>query len=129
MLVALLSCMRTAPAQNDCGCFAGRYISLWSVIDIIVVGDKIVAARLDWKPFEAASELEYVNDTTLKVSKTSGYGSEGELIHSNFNAAGAAQSVLYCGATLLPEEAWHQQQAGIGMIGTIIPENRTIPRP
>ncbi len=101
-----------APAKHDMKNLEGRYINLWGTTDIVVTGDKVVAASPEsWRPFANPEELEYVDDTTLKVVDTSSFYSDGELVHFNI-VDGKVESVNYSGSTTWPEQAWLSKQSG-----------------
>ena len=77
--------------------FCGRYISLWGVTDIVHVGAKLLAAYPGWKPFSNPEELTFVDNETLKVTKTNGYNSASELIKFTFDKTTHVESVTFCG--------------------------------
>lgn len=99
--------------KHDLSKFEGRFVSLWSMTDIIATGDKVVAAYPDtWQPLshtESLETLEYVDDTTLKVTNTDSFYSEGELVRFNFKD-GKVESVNYNGATMWLEPIWFERQ-------------------
>ncbi len=99
--------------EHDMSKFEGRYMNLWSMADIIVTGDKVVATYPDtWQPLnhpENLENLEYVNDTTLKVTSTDSFYSEGELVHFNMKD-GKVETVTYNGTTMWPAKTWFQKQ-------------------
>ena len=52
-----------------------------------MTGDKVVSTYPDsWLPLTTPEELSYVDDSTLKVSKTDSFSSEGELVKFNIKA-------------------------------------------
>lgn len=89
----------------------GRYMNLWAIADIIVNGDKVFSVNPDsWKPMSDPEELEYVDDETLKVTDTSSFDSEDELVHFKFEND-EVTSVIYNGSTMWREAMWLQRQA------------------
>jgi len=91
-------------SKKDLSKFEGRLINLWSIIDVVSMGNKLATVSPDvWKPFDTPEILKYVDDNTLKIIKTDGYYSEGELIHFDFDKNGKTRSVRYAGTTILPE--------------------------
>lgn len=73
--------------------FTGRYASLWGVLDIVALGDKLYAinpAAPD--PTELLTELEIVDQNSLRVTKTSGTSSFGETWVFDFAPDGAVRS-------------------------------------
>ena len=99
--------------KHDLTKFEGRYISLWSMTDIIATGDKAVAAYPDtWLPLsdtKSLETLEYVDETTLKVTDTDSFYSEGELVRFNFKD-NEVESVVYNGTTMWPADDWFKKQ-------------------
>jgi D-alanyl-D-alanine carboxypeptidase len=88
----------------------GRYANLWFMTNIVVTGDKIVAAYPEsWEPFSVVEKLEYVDDTTLKAIDTDSFSSEGELVRFNIKD-GTVDSIRYAGSTMWPEEVWAKKQ-------------------
>jgi CubicO group peptidase (beta-lactamase class C family) len=102
--------------QHDMTSLEGRYVNLWSMTDIVVTGDKVFAAYPDsWQPFHAAEELEYVDDTTLKVTNADSFSSEDELVRF-YIKDGKLEVVNYNGATMWPEDKWLTKQQGLKRI-------------
>ena len=57
----------------------GRWRSLWSVVDIGVVGDRLLAIDpTRWEPTEDVDELEVVEPDRFRIVAGGGYGSVGE---------------------------------------------------
>jgi len=106
--------------QHDMSKFEGRYMHLWSMTDIIVTGDKVIAAYPDtWQSLnhpENLESLEYVDETTLKVTDTGSFYSEGELVHFKFKD-GKVETVNYNGYTMWPEDAWLNKQRSRKIVG------------
>lgn len=97
--------------RHNMGALEGRYMGLWLLIDIVVTGDKVVTAYPNsWQPLSFPENLEYIDDTTLKVAETGSFYSEGELVHFNFKDDNV-ETVTYCGTTLWPEKAWRKKQS------------------
>jgi len=95
----------TKTAKHDMKRFEGRFIALWSILDLVAMGDKMVTAYPNsWEPFEAANELSYIDDKTLKITKTDSFSSEGELVYFTYNSDGSIKSLTYAGdGTFMPE--------------------------
>ena len=97
--------------KHDMSKLEGRYMNLWAIADIIVTGDKVVSVYPDsWEPMSDPEELEYVDDQTLKVTDTSSFDSEDELVHFKFKD-GKVESVVYNGSTMWPEAVWLENQS------------------
>ncbi len=99
--------------KHDMSMFAGRYMNLWSMADIVVTGEKVITVYPDtWKPLnhpEKLEKLEYVDKTTLKVTDTDSFSSEGELVHFSIKD-GRVDSVVYSGTTMWPVKVWFKKQ-------------------
>jgi D-alanyl-D-alanine carboxypeptidase len=92
--------------KHDMSKFEGRYMNLWGMTDIVVTGDKVIATYVNtWWPLSFPEELEYVNDTTLKVTDADSYSSEDELVHITFKNGGV-ETINYNGSTMWPERVW-----------------------
>ncbi len=91
---------------HDLKKFEGRFMTLWSVEEIVAAGDRILAVNPDtWTPFKDPEELEYVNATTLKIKKTSSFSSASELIRFTFEN-GKPVKIVNAGASMYPEEQY-----------------------
>ena len=83
--------------------FTGRFFSLWTVLDILRLGDQLVALdpeNID--PTIDVIELEVVDDRTLRITEAGGYSSRGELVRFDFDPDGRAEVVQFAGLRLLP---------------------------
>lgn len=97
--------------KHDFAKLEGRYMDLWGMTDIVVTGDKVIAAYSNsWQPLKFPEKLEYVNESTFKVVESGSYGSEGELVKFNI-VDGKVATILYTGFTMWPEKVWIQKQA------------------
>jgi CubicO group peptidase (beta-lactamase class C family) len=88
----------------------GRFLNLGRITEILQSGDNLISiCPNDWQPFSDSAlieELEIVDDRTLKIVKTMGFLSEGELVHYNFANDGRVESLRYAGLTMWPEERY-----------------------
>lgn len=108
----------SARAKHDLSKFEGRFMTLWSVIDVIAMGRKIVAVYPDsWDIFIKPDELKYVDSNTLKITKTSSFGSEGELVRYNFDKNNKVISLSYAADKFLPEKEYLRIVSGKKIIG------------
>ncbi len=91
-------------AKLDLDKFEGRLKNIWGITDVVSIGKHLVAIYPDlFNPFEEVEILKYLKGNTLKIGKTNGYYSEGELVHYSFDKNQKIKSVKYAGATMLPE--------------------------
>jgi D-alanyl-D-alanine carboxypeptidase len=59
----------------------GRYRNLWGMLDIGVVGSRLLATHpAEWDPLEGADELEVIDHDRFRIVAGSGYGSIGEFV-------------------------------------------------
>ncbi len=88
--------------------FAGRFASLWGVLDVAVLGGRLYRLHPSTPdPSEDAAELEIVDDSRLRVVGGSGYGSYGELFEYTFAADGRVRSMRgESGATVVPIDSF-----------------------
>jgi CubicO group peptidase (beta-lactamase class C family) len=100
------------PAKCDLSKFQGRYMNLWAITEIVVVGDKILAIDPDtWQPFDDdVDELEYIDEQTLRISKAISYSAVGEPVEFNFDDFGKVASISYNG-TMWPEAKYLEMVA------------------
>jgi CubicO group peptidase (beta-lactamase class C family) len=88
----------------------GRYMSLGSITDIIVTGDRVVSNYPNnWQPMNFLEKLEYINDHTLKIVDTNSFSNEGESVYFNLKNS-KVESINYGGFTLWPEKTWQKKQ-------------------
>lgn len=85
-------------------------MNLWGMTDIVVTGDKVIGTYINtWQPLSFPEELEYVNETTLKVTETDSFSSEGELVHFSLKG-NKVETINYNGSTMWPEDVWMARQ-------------------
>ena len=76
-----------APAEQEAADastarFEGRFASLWGVLDIVRLGDRLLAIDPGAPdPLADPDELVVVDASTLRITAGDGFGSVGELIH------------------------------------------------
>lgn len=86
----------------------GRFINLWSISDIVVTDHKIIANYPNsWNPFEDYDELKEIDENTLKITDTSSFGHQDELIKINKDESGNVSHINYGGFDMYTEENWH----------------------
>jgi CubicO group peptidase (beta-lactamase class C family) len=91
------------PADVDLSRFTGRFFSLWGAIDIVKLGDELVALTPDLLPPTLdVIELEVVDDRTLRIAKAAGYSSPGERVAFEFDEGGRISQVQFAGSRFLP---------------------------
>jgi len=59
----------------------GRYHNLWGMLDLSVVGGRLLGTHpAEWDPLDGADELEVIDHDHLRIVAGSGYGSIGESV-------------------------------------------------
>lgn len=102
--------------KHDMSHFEGRFMNLWGMTDIVVASDKVIAGYPDsWEPLNFPEELEYINDTTLKVKRTDSYSSEDELVRYKVES-GKVKTIIYAGSTMWSEADWIKKQSARKLI-------------
>lgn len=83
--------------------FVGRFVSTWGVQDIALFGKTLIITSPDLEdPVNNPTKLEIVDDDTLKIGETNGYGSPGELIRFTRDNQGGILRVRSAGGTAYP---------------------------
>ena len=94
--------------------YTGRFFSLWSVLDILRLGRDLYAVDPEMlDPTLDVTELELVDELTLRITKASGYASPGERVAFEFDGQGRASAVQFAGGRFLPWEAHQARVAGL----------------
>lgn len=95
--------------------FQGRFMNLWSEINIVESGRKLIAIDPNtWAPFsddQNIQSLERIDDRTLRITSSYEYYSEGEIVKYDFDDTGTVKSLVYAGADMLPEAAFNSTHA------------------
>ncbi|MBN9190923.1 MAG: serine hydrolase, partial [Microbacterium sp.] len=74
---------------DDTSSFEGRFAAPWGVLDVVRLGDRLLAVSpVGPEPLAGKDELEVVDDDTLRIASGDGFGSIGELVHYTRDAAG-----------------------------------------
>jgi len=80
--------------------FAGRFASLWGVLDLAELGGRLVLVRPTLTdPLPGVEELEVVDASTLRVAAQPSFGPAGELVPVERDADGRVVSLRYGGVT------------------------------
>jgi D-alanyl-D-alanine carboxypeptidase len=59
----------------------GRYHNLWGMLDLGVVGSRLLATHpAEWDPLDGADKLEVIDHDHFRIVAGSGYGSVRELV-------------------------------------------------
>jgi CubicO group peptidase (beta-lactamase class C family) len=101
-------------AATELAPYCGRFASLWGVYDIVNLGGRLY--QLDPSlvdPLASPTRLEAVDDRTLHIASTPGYGSRGERITYQFADDGSITSLRAGGGvTAYPIEAFRVAMRG-----------------
>ncbi len=97
--------------------FEGRFMDLWSIINIVASGNKLIMGFSGWEIFEYPDEAERQKDGTFRITKTSSFGSEGEPISFTLDSNGNVKEVNLAGATCLLERDYLAKTSKFKKIG------------
>jgi CubicO group peptidase (beta-lactamase class C family) len=99
--------------------YCGRFASLWGVYDIVDLGGRLY--QLDPSvadPVMSPTRLEVLDDRTLRIASTIGYGSRGECISYEFADDGSVASVRAgSGTTGVPIDVFRGALRGRSSVG------------
>lgn len=98
----------------DAAKFTGRFASMWGVMDIAQLGDRIVAIHPGAiSPVAAVDTLVIAGTNSLRFESGSGYGSIGEDVFYEFDESGKVLSIKGGGGmTMWPIETYRAMEAG-----------------
>lgn len=66
--------------------FMGRFANEWSIIDVVALGDRLLAiSPQSPDPIETATELTVIDENTLRLPLEDSIGPSGELLHYEFD--------------------------------------------
>lgn len=90
-----------------------RLMCFWATTQIVATHTRIVAVLPEqWLPFADPEELEWINPTTLRITRSSDLASEGETVSFTLKN-GNIVSTSYAGNTMLPENIyWEELKKG-----------------
>lgn len=105
-IVSILEAFLSAKGTPDpqVAKFTGRFYSTWDVTDIVQVGNKLLGvSALGWTPIDkTAKEFEVLNKNTLRITKSDGFSSPGELVKYTFQN-NQIETIRLAGSSLLTE--------------------------
>lgn len=79
--------------------WASRWWSLWTAIDLVPMGDKVMVANpTGLKPFLDEAELEITGPAEGRIVLANGFGSHGEPVTRSFDASGKADRLFLGGS-------------------------------
>ncbi|MGH3447130.1 MAG: serine hydrolase domain-containing protein [Nocardioidaceae bacterium] len=89
-------------ATPDLERYTGRFASLWTVADVVVLGGRLyMIAPAQEDPTKEPVELEVVSDTELEITESPGYASYGERLVYHFDSDGRVRDLRGPSATTL----------------------------
>ena len=96
--------------------YEGRFMSLWSAVDIIAAGNKLaVNFPRSYEPFRHTEQLGHLNGNTFKIVEADSFSSEGELVEFRLKQ-NTVEAVSYAGEELLPEEIYMKRLEKFNLI-------------
>ena len=100
-----------ASLPTGLGRFAGRFAELGGDMDVANFGATLVSLDpADDDPVHSPAYLEVVDDATLRITTTSGYGSAGEHVRYQYDPSGRVARVIFAGSSAYPPEIFRRQQ-------------------
>jgi D-alanyl-D-alanine carboxypeptidase len=100
-------------SEVDLARFTGRFAALWGVLDVCVIGGKLLASSPTWpSPLAEPSELAIVDENTLQIMTGSPYGSVGEHVRYERDSDGTINCLFAGGGKLWPIEDY-RSRAGV----------------
>ena len=97
----------SADSAADLRAYTGRFANAWGVLDVVQFGDTLIATSPEAdNPVERISELEVVDASSLRIRKTGGYGSQGELVRYERDADGSVNRMVWGGMSSYPVEVF-----------------------
>ena len=84
--------------------WAGRWWSTWGALDLVPMGDIVLAANPHiGNPFLDVTELKVTGRDRALIALTGGYGSQGETVRRVRGASGAVSELWFSASKLQPE--------------------------
>jgi len=104
-IVTLLDSLGYAAPDTKILKFEGRFADMWSTYQVVATADGLRGYWPNsWFGFEEYETLAVIDDTTLRISKSDGFASEGERITYTFNDDGSIKSVVNAGFDTPPSD-------------------------
>jgi CubicO group peptidase (beta-lactamase class C family) len=100
------------PTDVDASRFCGSFANMMGVMNVALLGGRLVgffAAAPD--PVESYEELQVVDENTLAVVPTAGFGSIGESVVYTWDDEGQAAQIRYGGSSRWPVEVFRERRA------------------
>ena len=92
--------------------YVGRFASIGGVVDVVAFGSSLVALWPEAdSPVRIATELEVIEGDRLRVAKTGGYGSAGELVRYERDRDGTVTRLIVGGVSMYPEVVFRERYA------------------
>ena len=83
--------------------WGGRWWSLWTAVDLVPMGDKVLVANPGLiNPLADAGELEITSRTAGRIALAPGFGSHGEPVSCTRTKSGKIAALKIAGTTFLP---------------------------
>jgi CubicO group peptidase (beta-lactamase class C family) len=93
--------------------FAGRFINLWRVTDVVALGETLVAIDPDDpEPVKNATQLDVEDESTLRITASNGYSAPGEAVRYERDGAGNVARIVAGGLSSYPLETYRRGRFG-----------------
>jgi hypothetical protein len=99
-------------SSDELAAYCGRFASLWGVYDVVDLGGRLY--QLDPSladPLASPTRLEVIDENTLRIASTPGYGSQGQRLEYEFGSGGSIVSVRGAG-TAYPIDVYSETMRG-----------------
>ncbi|RBY98023.1 serine hydrolase [Blastococcus sp. TF02-8] len=98
--------------------FAGRFASLWGLLDVAELGGRLVLLRPTAPdPLPTVEELQIVDADTLRVAAQPGFGASGEAVPVERDPTGRVVSLRLAGVTSVPVEEFLPRRSAMTRMG------------
>ena len=92
--------------------FTGRFANGWGVTDVAAFGTSLKALSPEAdNPVERVTDLQVIDENTLRIGDTNGYGSPGETVSYQRDASGQITRVRIGGASFYPAHVFRSDTA------------------
>ena len=92
--------------------YVGRFAHIGGAVDVVAFGGSLVALWPEAEsPVRVAAELEVIERDRLRVAKTGGYGSAGELVRYERDQDGKITRMIVGGVSMYPEAVFRERYA------------------
>jgi len=105
-----MSCASEVPSAVPLEGFTGRFANRWGTTDIVAFGAslKVLSPEAD-NPVDRVTDLEVVDENTLRITRTNGYASPGEPVTYEREPSGQITRVRIAGSSSYPVDIFRER--------------------